>query len=292
MASSDPLRDLFAAVASRRWDVALSAAKVIASKEDGKGRHAFARDLYRALEAHDQSALPLLAQSGALTPLPSDIRLADVVLPQRTRSELEQLLEESRHTSRLASHGVRPRKKLLFYGPPGCGKSLTARALGRELDLPVALVRFEQLIGSWLGQTGQRLQEVFAFARTVPSVVVLDEVDALSRSRGRSNDVGEMDRALISLLQNLEHDEPAGLLVASTNVPEQLDAAMWRRFDLAIEFPKPTREQLKSFAKKNGRVRGLKLNGEVVKASARWNSYADAVSFVDGVIRRRVLARE
>ncbi len=293
MANQDPLRELFSAIAGRRWDLITVAARSLATQEDRKGRHALARDLYRALEAADQVAQPMLPSGGALAQLgSSQVSVADVVLTGVATRELQQLLSEHRKAGSLARQGLRPRRKLLFFGPPGCGKSFTARALGHDLELPVALVRFEQLIGSWLGQTAQRLQEVFTFARTVPSVVVLDEIDALTRSRGRPNDVGEMDRTLISMLQNLEHDEPAGLLVASTNVPEALDRALWRRFDLVIEFPRPARAVLERFARGRAAKRQVPLNGNLRKASAGWSSYADAERFLDDLVRRRVLESE
>ncbi len=295
MAKTDPLRELFAALAGRRWADASAAARGVAALEDKRGRHALARDLYRVLDdtpASERASTAWSAPSAALAPLAADVRLDDVVLSARVKSELREIIEEHRSVEVLRARGLRPRRRLLFHGPPGSGKSLTARALGHELQLPVALVRFEALIGSWLGQTAQRLQEVFSFARSVPSVVVLDEVDALSRSRGRVNEVGEMDRAVVALLQNLEHDEPAGLIVASTNVAAHLDAAIWRRFDLVVEFPKPSRAALERFAAERAKKLELHLNGHVQRAAARWTSYADVDRFLTDELRRRLLGRE
>src|SRR5512140_524290 len=206
------LKNLFEAVANRRWDAAVGAAQPIA---------------------------PMPA-TGLLAPLPVDVALADVELSKASRTTLVGLIEEHRRVGDLRRHGLEPRRRVLLHGPPGCGKSMTARALAHELALPAFLVRYDALIGAWLGQTAQRVQDVFRFAREVPAVIVVDEVDALTRARGRSNDVGEMDRVLIAFLQNLEHEPLAGLLVATTNVAGHLDAALWRRFDVVLELPRPS----------------------------------------------------
>src|SRR5208283_5165649 len=119
--------------------------------------------------------------------------------------------------------------KILLHGPPGCGKSLTARAIGHELSLPVYTLRFNAIVGAFLGQTAQRLRQLFEFASTTSCVLLIDEIDALGKRRGNPMDVGELDRIVISLLQELEHSEPKGLLIAASNLARSLDEALWRR---------------------------------------------------------------
>ena len=294
MTARSPLKTLFEAVAARRWDDAKAAAQALAAHEQARGRHALARDLRRTLEpGATEQAFSVAAVSGSsLAPLPSDVSLQDVVLPEAVRRELEALLEERRHAARLLKAGLGQRKRLLLHGPPGCGKSMLARALAVELKLPAYLVRFDALIGSWLGQTAQRVQEVFQFASTVPSVVLVDEIDAVSRSRGRSNDVGEMDRAVIALLQGLEHQEPAGLFVATTNLAAHLDPAIWRRFDLVIELPRPSPSAVMAYARARAAAGGLHINGELKTVGARWKSFADAARTIDDLRRRHIIEGE
>lgn len=287
------LKDLFEALGTRRWDDATSAARAVARTEDQRGRHGLARDLLRALEA-PEFARPVtaLAPTSVLTPLSSEVSLQDVRLPASSRGALAALIAEHRRAGDLRRHHLEPRRRILLHGPPGCGKSMTARALAHELGLPAFLVRYDALIGAWLGQTAQRVQDVFRFAREVPAVIVIDEIDALTRSRGRSNDVGEMDRVLIAFLQGLEHEPLAGLLVATTNVAGQLDAALWRRFDMVLELPRPTAKALKEFAQAKARAAGLYLNGTLRGPARQWRSYADATRALENLARKRVIEGE
>ncbi len=164
------------------------------------------------------------------------------------RRELETLILEWRHQDALTKEGIPRRATVLFFGPAGCGKTLTARSLGRELGLPVYTVRLSSVIGAYLGQTGTHLRELFAFAQATRCVLLLDELDALGRGRGLREDVAELDRVVVSLLQELDHSKPAGLVIAATNLEKSLDQALWRRFDLALRFPLPQRRDIRAFS--------------------------------------------
>lgn len=287
------LKNLFEALGTRRWDDAAKAARAVARAEDKRGRHALARDLVRALEAtEDMRPAIAVAAASFLSPLPVDVGLSDVRLPATARATLSAIVAEHHRSGDLRRYHLEPRRRLLLHGPPGCGKSMTARALARELGLPAFLVRYDALIGAWLGQTAQRVQDVFRFAREVPAVVVIDEIDALTRSRGRTNDVGEMDRILIAFLQSLEHEPLAGLLVATTNVAGQLDAALWRRFDVVLEMPRPTAKALQEFARSKAQATSLYLNGTLKGPARKWRSYADATRTLENLARQRVMAGE
>ena len=233
---------------------------------------------------------PLYAmQPDVLTLLPSSAPLSEVELTAGVRADLAEVLEEHRHRGRLASHRLTPRNRLFLHGPPGCGKTLTARALGRDLGLPVYVVRFDTLVGSYLGQTSLRIREVFRFAEATQCVLLIDEIDAVGRRRGKISDVGELDRVVISLMQQLDLVRPAGLLVAASNLPEELDKALLRRFDLALEFPMPTAKQLRAFADAETARRGLTLSGSVRARLARATSYAAVQQGVENAHRRHVL---
>ncbi len=212
--------------------------------------------------------------------------------PPTGRARLAELVQEWRLRDRLGAAGVERRTKLLLHGRPGCGKTLTARALGGEMSLPVLVVRFDGVVGSYLGQTAARLRELFRYAEAVPSVLVLDEIDALAQRRGNPRDVGEVDRVVISLLQELEHSRPRGLIVASSNIPRALDEALWRRFDLVLGLPSPSRPQIHSFARKRLAAVGGRP-GRVLDAALRGaRSYADADRVINDIHRRQVLSRE
>ena len=151
-------------------------------------------------------------------------------------------------------------------------------------------MRFSSVVGAYLGQTGANLRAVFRFAESTPCVLLLDEFDAIGRTRGRSDDVGELDRVVISLLQELDHTIPMGMVVAATNAPDSLDRAIWRRFDLAVEFPAPTRVQLQEFLKRS-RSGSAPLNRTLTSVPTGLRSYADVEGWVTEEKRREVLRR-
>ena len=294
----DLLSSLLQALGQQRWEDAVRLGEEIAEHEARKGHSRVARKLKGALALREvpennDSLTPIGGPlAGALLPVSPVDGLDSVVLPSNLRSGLGEVVQEWRLRTKLDAAGVARRTKLLLHGPPGCGKTLTARALGGEMSLPVLVVRFDGVVGSYLGQTAARLRELFRYAETVPSVLVLDEIDALAQRRGNPRDVGELDRVVISLLQELEHSTPRGLVVASSNLPRALDDALWRRFDLVLDFPKPSSKQIRAFARKRLTAVGGRTGRDLASALRRARSYADAERVVMDVHRRQVLSRE
>jgi SpoVK/Ycf46/Vps4 family AAA+-type ATPase len=167
------------------------------------------------------------------------IRLGDMALPEALAERLKRVLVEQRQQKRLREHGLTPRRKLMFIGPPGSGKTMTASALAGELHLPLFTIMLEGLITKFMGETAAKLRLVFDAIRQTQGVYLFDEFDALGAHRTQSNDVGEIRRVLNSFLQLLEKDTSQSLIVAATNHPEMLDRALFRRFDDVIEYALP-----------------------------------------------------
>jgi SpoVK/Ycf46/Vps4 family AAA+-type ATPase len=167
-------------------------------------------------------------------------RMADLVLDEHVREQLERVVVEQRQHDRLQAEGFRPLRRVLLIGPPGTGKTLSASALAGELRLPLFVIRLDGLITKFMGETAAKLRLVFDALAETRGVYLFDEVDALGGERGRDNDVGEIRRVLNSFLQFLEQDGSDSLLVAATNHPQLLDRAMFRRFDSVIQYPLPT----------------------------------------------------
>ncbi len=299
MARIRTLATLFQAVSAGDWPRARVLAEGMAEAEEKAGHHGAAARLRGALvetgpRRDDTGNGSPLASFAAIQPdllamLPASGPLADVTLPKETRALLDEVLREHRNKERLLAHGLRPRSRLFFHGPPGCGKTLTARALGTELGLPVFIVRFDALVGSYLGQTSLRIREVFRFAEATPSVVLIDEIDAVGRRRGKPTDVGELDRVVISLMQQLDLSHPAGLLVATSNIPDELDVALLRRFDLSVELPAPSAAKVLAFAKREASKRGIQLINGVRHELAAAKTFADAEQILQGEQRRALL---
>jgi SpoVK/Ycf46/Vps4 family AAA+-type ATPase len=296
MAKTSTLSTLLRAVSRRDLAEARRVAEVLVEEERLAGRHGAAARLRGALaetgpvphSATDQR-VSSVALHDLITPLPP-ARLEDVELPARERSKLADLIAENQQRALLEAHGLKPRKRLFLGGPPGTGKTLTARALATALGWPAYVVRFDSLLGAFLGQTSVRVREVFRFAESTAAVLVLDEIDAIGRVRGRAADIGELDRVVISLMQQLDLAQPAGLIVAASNLPTAIDPALLRRFDLHIAFRQPTKAQLHRFATHSAAARGVTIKNGARTELAAARTYADAVGLVEAELRRAVLA--
>lgn len=167
------------------------------------------------------------------------LRLADMALPSSLAERLQRVLVEQRQHKRLREHALQPRRKLLFIGPPGSGKTMTASAIAGELHLPLFTIMLEGLITKFMGETAAKLRLVFDAMRQTRGVYLFDEFDALGSHRTQVNDVGEIRRVLNSFLQLLEKEASDSLIVAATNHPQMLDRALFRRFDDLIEYSLP-----------------------------------------------------
>lgn len=163
-----------------------------------------------------------------------------MVLPDAIEQRFARIEAEYAARDRLRVFGLKPRKTVLLYGPPGCGKSLGAKRLAWNTGLPLMKVRFDVLISSFFGESAQNLRSIFSTAREKPCVLLLDECDFIARSRTNSKDIGEVSRIVNSLLQLMEEYDAPGLLVATTNLESALDPALFRRFDDVFSIPLPS----------------------------------------------------
>lgn len=163
----------------------------------------------------------------------------DLVLHPYVRDRVADFLESVRMHDKWAAKGVASANRLLIYGPPGTGKTSIATLIAKELDLPLILSRSDALVSSLLGQTSRNIRSIFEFAEGVPSILFLDEFDALAKDRKDSREIGELQRVVIALLQNIDALHPSTVIIAATNHPELLDPAAWRRFDYTLRVDLP-----------------------------------------------------
>lgn len=157
---------------------------------------------------------------------------------------LDALITERRSASKLARANLQPSRAVLFTGPPGVGKTLAARHVALQLQLPLLVLDLASVISSFLGRTGNNIKQAFDFAKRRDCVFFLDELDAVAKRRDDDSDVGELKRLVTVLLQEIDLWGSNNLLIAATNHASLLDPAVWRRFDSTVEFPSPTTEQL------------------------------------------------
>ncbi|ABQ35227.1 AAA family ATPase [Bradyrhizobium sp. BTAi1] len=174
-------------------------------------------------------------------------RISDLVLPRGIVGDLQDLVSEIRETALLRSHSLEPRHKVLLIGPPGTGKTSLASALAFELALPFLTVRYEGLVGSYLGETASRLQEIVEYVSHTPCVLFFDEFDSVGKERSDAQETGEIKRVVSSLLLNMDSMPSHCVVVCATNHPEMLDRAVWRRFELRIELPPPGEAELRDW---------------------------------------------
>jgi SpoVK/Ycf46/Vps4 family AAA+-type ATPase len=219
--------------------------------------------------------------------------LAELLLPSVTREACEELIEEQRRADVLRSHGLEPRHRVLLAGPPGNGKTSLAEALAEALSVPLFTVRYEAVIGSFLGETAGRLRRVFDFARTTPCVLFFDEFDVVGKERGDIHETGEIKRVVSSLLLQMDDLPSWTIIAAATNHSELLDRAAWRRFQLRLELPAPGERQIANFigAFFNARpVPGdLGRSPDQLARALRGSSLAEVEDFCTNVLRRLVL---
>ena len=168
----------------------------------------------------------------------------EMVLPIETEEKIRRIEKEFAAKERLAHHGLKYRQKILIYGGPGCGKSMSAERIAWNLGLPFLKVRFDVIISSFLGETASNLTKLFDGIKDYPCVILFDEFDIVGKTRTNSQDVGEMHRIVNILLTLLEEYNSKGILIATTNIENALDQALFRRFDDIIEMPKPSKEEI------------------------------------------------
>ena len=166
-------------------------------------------------------------------------RASDLILDRNNQQTMQFLLREFRQRETLGAHGLRPRTRLLFCGPPGCGKTLCAEVLAHEVGLPLLVASMDVLVSSLLGETASNLRRIFDHVATQPVVLLLDEFDAIARLRDDETLNGELRRVVNSLLILIDKYRGQGFVIAATNHEKQLDSAIWRRFDDVVFFEKP-----------------------------------------------------
>lgn len=282
----------------RFFDLAMQ----LAAAEEQRGHMRLAEQLRQWAEA---SRAPRTRSAAKLTPLAAPrgdlvgilgaryptTTLNDLILPDHLSDELRQIVVETRKRDLLEEKGLHPRRRLLFSGPPGTGKTLSAEALAGELKFPLFTVLLHGLITKFMGETAQKLRLIFDSIRTTRGVYLFDEIDALAASRGSENDVGEARRILNSFLQFLDEDTGPSIIVATTNIPEILDRAILRRFELVLPYEMPSQEAIQKAMRR--RLISFNVDGvdwDVVARVADGLSTADVVAAGEDAGRRAVLS--
>lgn len=255
MAGGDLLRELIRGYI-RRDDAAFrAAAEALVREERAKNHRLLADDLERILYGLDGASgerrapktvydIPKDRERGlALLDIAEfDLDWSRLILPSKPVEALQQIATEHHRRDVLAAGGLQPTQRILFYGPPGCGKTLAARVLASVLSYPLVTVRFDAVVSSYLGETASNLRRVFDFVERGQWVVLFDEFDALGKDRDNPFEHGEIKRVVNTLLQLMDAFRGESLLIAATNHEKLLDSAVWRRFEAVIRLPPPSEQ--------------------------------------------------
>ena len=170
--------------------------------------------------------------------------LASLILPSEVRFNCQRLIEEQFRANLLRSYGVEPRNRILLIGPPGNGKTSLAEAIAEALMEPFYVVKYDAIVGAYLGETAIRLRKLIDFVSTRKCVLFFDEFETLGKERGDLHETGEIKRVVSSLLMQMDQLPSYVTIIGATNHPELLDRAVWRRFQLRLLLQQPTRADL------------------------------------------------
>lgn len=254
MARGDLLRKLFRSFSHNEREAFYAAATELIEEERSKNHNLLARDLEKIL--HNGNGKALATNGNVRKHYPDipkdretgfplvkvqhyDLTWDAVILTETTLDALQETVLENRKRDTLIAYGLRPKSKLLFCGPPGCGKTLTAQVVSGVLGLPLLYVDLTAVFSSFLGETATNLKRIFDYIQQDEWVVLFDEFDAIARDRNTANEHGEVKRLVNSLLQLIDLSKGDSLFIAATNHEFLLDEAVWRRFDDILFFEKP-----------------------------------------------------
>jgi SpoVK/Ycf46/Vps4 family AAA+-type ATPase len=219
--------------------------------------------------------------------------LDSLILPEDVEVPILELVEEQLRSDLLRAYNLEPRNRVLLAGPPGNGKTSLAEALADALSVPFLTVRYEAVIGSYLGETAQRISQVFDHARSRQCVLFFDEFDAVAKERGDANETGEIKRVVSSLLLQIDALPSYVVAVTASNHPELLDRAVWRRFQIRLELPMPGPHQILMWLRQFESRTGYEMDYPIERLAGKLQglSFAEVEDFGLDVVRRAVLSR-
>lgn len=244
MATAEQIKALIRSHFSDDLERFFTTALQVAAHEAGQGHGALAHEIRELVDKArgDKGAVVLKFPQdmrGLVLSEKPDLSRATLVITHALRTRIERIIHEYRQQHKLKDHGLTHRRRLLLIGPPGTGKTMTARVLAHELRLPLHTIQVDRLVTKFMGETSAKLRQIFDLINQETGVYLFDEFDAIGGERLLENDVGEMRRVLNAFLQFIEQETSDSVIIAATNSPKLLDRALFRRFDDVLYYELP-----------------------------------------------------
>ena len=218
--------------------------------------------------------------------------LDDVILSYENNNSIQDLIKEHHRSDLLRSYNLEPRNRILLAGPPGNGKTSLAEVIAQSLMIPFYVIRYDGIIGSYLGETATRLKATFDFIRTQECVLFFDEFDTIGKERGDIHETGEIKRVVSSLLLQIDRLPSYVVVVVATNHAELLDRAVWRRFQMRLELKSPDKSMILTWLKKfEQRVKyDLQYPLEKIANKLEGHNFAEIEEFILDIERKYILS--
>jgi SpoVK/Ycf46/Vps4 family AAA+-type ATPase len=294
MARSDLLINLVKSGLRGEQDLFRRTVEAVIAEENSKQHQVLAGALSDQLKSAPPTQARVTAPSNGTQPLVLDRvperTLDDLILSEEVRKVFTGFVEEQHRADLLRSYNLEPRHRVLLVGPPGNGKTTLAEACANALAVPFLTVRYDALIGSYLGETATRVRQLFDLVRKQRCVLFLDEFDAIAKERGDVHETGEIKRVVSSLLLEIDRLPSYVVVLTATNHPELLDRAVWRRFQVRLELKKPTRSQIEEWMGRFRSRSGLQVESKTLGRQLDGVSFSELEDFALDVARRIVLS--
>ena len=303
MARADLLLNLIKYALSGNKPMVRKVAEAIAAEERGKN-HTILAD---KLEAELQKNFSDFAQSNSnginriqndfraenlVTEIHPQKRMDSLILPKNVILQCEQYIQEQYRVDLLRSYGLEPRNRILLIGAPGNGKTSLAEAIAESLMMPLYVVKYDSIIGAYLGETASRLRKLIDFASSRKCVLFFDEFETLGKERGDTHETGEIKRVVSSLLLQIDDLPSHVTIIGATNHPELLDMAVWRRFQIRMNLPMPTRANVSLWLEKFQQKHNIDFgfSSETIAKKLLGANYSEIEEFGLSILRRHVLS--